>query len=201
MVDVYASFNELAAHEIEGQHYQIHVIDRGSSILILAPHGGHIEPGTLQIGKALADDYYSFYGFESLEKRGRTTSLHITSSRFDEPRALDLLSRADLAISVHGRKDKDDAQTLWVGGLHECLRDRLVFLLNVACIPAKAVGAGHSLSGRDPKNICNQGRLGAGVQFELPARLRQRLLLERQLLAQFKETLRHALQEELLALD
>ena len=201
MVDVYASFNELAAHEIEGQHYQIHVIDRGSSILILAPHGGHIEPGTLQIGKALADDYYSFYGFESLEKRGRATSLHITSSRFDEPRALDLLSRADLAISVHGRKDKDDAQTLWVGGLHECLRDRLVFLLNVACIPAKAVGAGHSLSGRDPKNICNQGRLGAGVQFELPARLRQRLLLERQLLAQFKETLRHALQEELLALD
>ena len=201
MVDVYASFNELAAREIEGQHYQIHVIDRGSSILILAPHGGHIEPGTLQIGKALADDYYSFYGFESLEKRGRATSLHITSSRFDEPRALDLLSRADLAISVHGRKDKDDAQTLWVGGLHECLRDRLVFLLNVACIPAKAVGAGHSLSGRDPKNICNQGRLGAGVQFELPARLRQRLLLERQLLAQFKETLRHALQEELLALD
>ena len=201
MVDVYASFNELAAREIEGQHYQIHVIDRGSSILILAPHGGHIEPGTLQIGKALADDYYSFYGFESLEKRGRATSLHITSSRFDEPRALDLLSRADLAISVHGRKDKDDAQTLWVGGLHECLRDRLVFLLNVACIPAKAVGAGHSLSGRDPKNICNQGRLGAGVQFELPARLRQRLLLERQLLAQFKETLRHALQQELLALD
>ena len=201
MVDVYASFNELAAREIEGQHYQIHVIDRGSSILILAPHGGHIEPGTLQIGKALADDYYSFYGFESLEKRGRATSLHITSSRFDEPRALDLLSRADLAISVHGRKDKDDAQTLWVGGLHECLRDRLVFLLNVACIPAKAVGAGHSLSGRDPKNICNQGRLGAGIQFEMPARLRQRLLLERQLLAQFKETLRHALQQELLALD
>ena len=81
MVDVYASFNELAAHEIEGQHYQIHVIDRISSILILAPHGGHIEPGTLQIGKALADDCYSFYGFESLEKRGRATSLHITSSR------------------------------------------------------------------------------------------------------------------------
>ena len=201
MVDVYASFNELAAHEIEGQHYQIHVIDRGSPILILAPHGGYIEPGTLEIGEALAADCYSFYGFESLEKRRHATSLHLTSSRFDEPRALDLLSRVDLAISVHGRKDKEDSQTLWVGGLHERLRDRLVFLLNAACIPAKAVGAGHALSGRDPKNICNQGRFGAGVQFEMPARLRQRLVLERQLLSQFKEILRQALQQELFAVD
>ena len=106
MVDVYASFNELAAQEIEGEHYQIHVIDRGSPILILAPHGGYIEPGTLQIGKALAADCYSFYGFESLEKRRRAESLHITSSRFDEPRALDLLRRADLARSARRRRSR-----------------------------------------------------------------------------------------------
>lgn len=201
MVDVYANFLDLAAHKIEAGHYQIHVIDRSSPILILAPHGGHIEPGTLQIGKALAADCYSFYGFESMEKRGRATSLHITSSSFDEPRAIDLISRADLAISVHGRKDKEDAHTLWVGGLHERLRDRLVFSLNAASIPAKTVDSGHSLSGRDPKNICNQGRFGPGVQFEITARLRQRLILERQLLYQFTEILRHILKQGLLVVD
>jgi phage replication-related protein YjqB (UPF0714/DUF867 family) len=201
MIDVYASFADLAAQEIEGLHYQIHIIDRDARTLILAPHGGHIEPGTLQIGKALAGNCYSFYGFESLEKRLRTANLHITSSRFDEPRALELLHRADLAISVHGRKDKEDADAIWVGGLHERLRDRLVLFFNDAAIPAKAVGAGHSLSGRDPKNICNRGRFGAGVQFEIPARLRQKLVMEQKRLSQFTEILHHALQQEPLALE
>lgn len=39
MIDVYASFADLAAQEIEGLHYQIHIIDRDARTLILAPHG------------------------------------------------------------------------------------------------------------------------------------------------------------------
>lgn len=178
MPDKYENFAALAANEMEGVHYRIHLAARPSPLAVLAPHGGHMEPGSRQIAQAIAGARFSFYCFESLEKRARGQGLHITSTRFDEPRAMALLAASDIAIGVHGRKDKDDPVAVWVGGLHEPFRDAISDMLERAGFAAKPVGEGHPLSGRDATNICNRGRLGAGVQLEMPARLRQALVAD-----------------------
>ena len=50
MSDRYASYVQLAESEREGQDYSVRVEgDRSSAILVLAPHGGSIEPGTSEL--------------------------------------------------------------------------------------------------------------------------------------------------------
>lgn len=178
MIDRYENFAALAAQEREGTHYRVHAIQRHSPVLIMAPHGGFIEPGTHYVADYLAGDRHSCYVFETLEPRARGKGMHITSRRFDEPRALALVTAAQIVVTVHGRKDKDDAWSAWVGGLHDPLRDAITAALDEAGLAAKAVGDGHPLAGRDADNICNRGRAGAGIQLELPARLRQLLVAD-----------------------
>ncbi|MGD9544576.1 MAG: poly-gamma-glutamate hydrolase family protein [Methylocystis sp.] len=172
MADQYDSFITLAAHEIEGVDYRIRVEDRASPFVILAPHGGWIEPGTSEIAAAIAAERLSLYCFEGLTSRSSGARLHVTSTRFDEPRALRLVAASEVAVGVHGRKDMGDQASIWVGGLHERLRDAICEALATSGFTAKVVGGGHRLSGRDPANICNRGRRGAGVQLELPKALR-----------------------------
>ena len=88
MSDLYDSYADLAAGEAEGIHYRIRVIDRASPIAVVAPHGGRIEAGTSQTAALIAADIFSLYCFEGLVAGRR---LHITSARFDEPRALALV--------------------------------------------------------------------------------------------------------------
>ena len=178
MADRYENFAHLARHEREGRDYRIHAVARASPVLVLAPHGGFMEPGTHLIAAFIAGERHACYAFETLARRDRAKSMHITSARFDEPRALALLATAEIAIGVHGRKDKEDPHAIWVGGLHEPLRDAIARELSVAGVDTKIVGDGHPLAGRDPQNICNRGRRGAGVQLEMPARIRQRIVSE-----------------------
>ncbi len=175
MADQYHSFAGLAAREIEGVHYRIRVIARESPIAVIAPHGGFIEPGTSEVAAAIADETHSLYCFEGLTMRARGDGLHITSTRFDEPQALRLATQAEIVIGVHGRKNGADPATVWVGGLHEELRDIVGAALHAGGFHARAVGEGHRLAGRNPANICNKGRRGAGVQLELPRALRNDL--------------------------
>lgn len=172
MADKYESFAALAAGEIEGVHYRIRIAARPSPVAVIAPHGGFIEPGTSEAATAIAYENYSIYCFESLTMRARGDGLHITSTRFDEPQALRLLENSEIAIGVHGRKNGADEASVWVGGLHEPLRDVICATLLEYGFLAKTVGDGHPLAGRDPANICNRGRRGAGVQLELPRALR-----------------------------
>jgi phage replication-related protein YjqB (UPF0714/DUF867 family) len=172
MADRYSDFAALAAREKEGVDYVIRWASRGSRIAIVAPHGGHIEPGTSEATLAIAHDCFSFYCFESLTRRAKGDGLHITSTRFDEPQALRLVAATEIVVGVHGRKDGSDDASIWVGGRHEPLRDAISAALVESGFRAKAVGEGHPLAGRDPANICNRGRRGAGVQLELPRALR-----------------------------
>jgi phage replication-related protein YjqB (UPF0714/DUF867 family) len=172
MADQYHSFAALSAREREGVHYRVRVTLRPSPIAILAPHGGWIEPGSSEAAEAIAGESFSFYCFESLMKRDKGDGLHITSTRFDEPRALQVVEAAHVVVGVHGRKDGSDEASIWVGGLHEALRDLVCMALVDSGFRAKPVGEGHPLAGRDPTNICNRGRAGAGVQLELPRALR-----------------------------
>ncbi len=193
MADRYDSFAALAAREIEGVDYRICVTERASPVAIIAPHGGLIEPGTSQIAAAIAADRFSLYCFEGLN-RANSARLHITSSRFDEPRALALVSASELAIGIHGRKDRGDDASIWVGGLHEALRDAICEALAKAGFKAKAVGDGHRLAGRSPANICNRSSIGAGVQLEVPKTLRMALVNEARDRAAFATTVCDALE-------
>lgn len=165
MSDLYSSYAELSASEREGRDYRIHSIDRDSPIVIVAPHGGRIEPGTLEIARLLAADDLSLYCFESLSAR----RLHITSSRFDEPKAIALIEKSEIAVAVHGRADGGDARTIWMGGRHANIRDAVGAALERVGF---RTSTDHHMQGKHPGNICNRGRLRAGVQIELPRSLR-----------------------------
>src|SRR5208283_1153431 len=122
MSDQYASYAELAVCETEGVHYRIRMIERASPIVVVAPHGGRIEVGTSQTATLIAGEDFSLCCFEGLVSGRR---LHITSARFDEPKGLALVEASEIAIAIHGRADKGDHQTVWMGGLHHALRDEI----------------------------------------------------------------------------
>jgi phage replication-related protein YjqB (UPF0714/DUF867 family) len=191
MTDRYESFSALAAEETIDVHYRIWWADRGTPIVVLAPHGGSIEPGTSEIVVAIARDDYSLYCFEGLCPERPHGDLHITSSRFDEPQAVKLVASAETAIAIHGRLDRSDPQTIWMGGLDTLLRDAIASSLRRSGFPART--SGHPMSGRLVANICNRGSTRAGVQIEIPATLRDRLGCDPARLHLFASAVRGAL--------
>lgn len=77
-----------------------------------------------------------------------------------------------MVLAIHGERSLQDS--VFVGGRHpdfaEILRDELG--------PAGFRVEEHQnarLQGRDPRNICNRGRSGIGMQLELARGLRQTL--------------------------
>ena len=166
MIDLYQCYADLAAAESEGVHYRVRVVERASPIVVVAPHGGRIEPGTSETAALIAAGDFSLYCFESLVSGRR---LHLTSSRFDEPRGLALVEASEIPIAIHGRADGGDPRTIWMGGLHVDLRNAVGDSLERAGF---STSTDHHMQGKHPNNICNRGRLRAGVQIELPRSLR-----------------------------
>jgi phage replication-related protein YjqB (UPF0714/DUF867 family) len=188
MADRYPDFATLAAAHEQDKDYRITVQDRGTRVAILAPHGGTIEPETTSIARVVAGDDLSFYLFEALHA-GAHGDYHITSHRFDEPRALALVAGADTSIASHGRKD-DGTDTVWLGGRDEIQRDAVGDALRAAGFGAALNTA---LPGVHPSNICNRTRSGAGVQLELPRSLRRNLAEDGRMIARFSTALRAAI--------
>lgn len=171
MVDKYRNFDKLFASERRDVDFRVRCFDRKTAIVLMAPHGGHIEPETSSIAETIAGDQYSFYAFEGL--RARSRELHITSEHFDEPDALALLSGARTAITIHGRQDRGDPATIWLGGLDTELREAIARQLHAAGFEVTMQGA--SMPGVAKSNICNRGTSNMGVQLELPFSLRDDL--------------------------
>ena len=65
MKDKYKNFRELKVREVEDKAFSIRTIER--YVLIMAIHGGNIEPCTTQIAEAIAGKDYSLYSFEGLK--------------------------------------------------------------------------------------------------------------------------------------
>src|SRR5580704_3841422 len=99
MADKYRSFPELAAAETQGG-YEVRTRYSGAT-LILAPHGGGIEPGTSELAEAIAGDDHSLYLFEGMKQRNNR-DLHITSTNFDERECMTALHRSDRVVAIHG---------------------------------------------------------------------------------------------------
>ncbi|MEQ5826770.1 poly-gamma-glutamate hydrolase family protein [Sulfitobacter sp. NFXS29] len=188
MTDRFDNFADLSAEMTADLDYRIRAEDRGSAVVILAPHGGTIEPKTSLIAEAIAGSDYSYYLFEALNA-GAHGDFHITSHRFDEPQALQLVAEATLAVAIHGRKD-DGTETVWLGGRAEALRDAIGAALRDAGFDA---APNTTLPGVHETNICNRTRSGEGVQLELPRSLRRTLAEDADMLERFSLAVRGAL--------
>jgi phage replication-related protein YjqB (UPF0714/DUF867 family) len=188
MADKFRTFKELSENRRLGTDYRIRVKDRGTPFIILAPHGGWIEPGTTEIAEAIAGTDLSFYAFEAL-KNGSHGDLHITSHRFDEPQALDAVGRSQTAVAIHGRRDQGN-DAVWLGGRALALRDAIGTSLQNAGFEAEP---NDRLPGLEPKNICNRTLTREGVQLELPRTMRRQLTTHPELLFAFCQSVRKAL--------
>lgn len=168
----YENFKELQKYEKENCDFKIEHKDRGSNITIVAPHGGKIEDKTTEIAKLIAGDSFNYYSFIG-QKSNNNRDLHITSHKFDEPRALELVCKLKHVIAIHGCKDKQDrisyGKKIFIGGLDENLIDKLQEALKNASLPVSFL---LKFAGKEKNNICNRGTLGKGVQFELTSSAR-----------------------------
>jgi phage replication-related protein YjqB (UPF0714/DUF867 family) len=163
-------FADLTKVYTEGTDFRVHLQRRpASTVAIVAPHGGPIESGTSEIARAIAGDEFNLYLFEGCRPSGNYEALHLTSHWFDEPRCLELLAQCDHVLTIHGCRG-DTAQVL-IGGLDADLKDAVAEATGATGIAVRT--SDHAYMGREPKNICNRGRRGVGVQLELTRALRR----------------------------
>jgi phage replication-related protein YjqB (UPF0714/DUF867 family) len=189
----YLSFKELADCEKEGRDYRIRIELRDPRVLIMAPHGGKIEPTTDEIAEAIAGTSYSLYSFEGLKTDGNSV-LHIESHLFDEPRALEVVEKAEIVITVHGQIDQKE-EFVMVGGLNDSLGLATKQEVEAAGFQTRPPTEG--LMGTDPQNICNRGRLKQGVQLEVSRKIRDSFRTDKDHLRLFTNAVRWAIQSYL----
>lgn len=165
-MDRYTDFKTLAANETENVDFRIRLQYLNSPVSVIAPHGSRIEPNTARIARQIAGNQYNCYCFEGL-KPSNNKVLHITSHRFDEPKAIDLISASDIVVTIHACRDKQDI--VYIGGLFRDLGREIKMQLTDAHIPA----AEHkTYKGVHPDNICNRSRIKKGVQLEISRSIR-----------------------------
>src|SRR5258708_1525774 len=98
--------------------------------LLVAPHGGAIEPGTTEIMRAAARlGPWAYYHFDGRLRRGNWEQLHIASTLFDEPTLLEMLPQSRIVLSFHG-EGIGKSRVIYVGGLYRQGRKVLLAHLN-----------------------------------------------------------------------
>jgi phage replication-related protein YjqB (UPF0714/DUF867 family) len=190
MTSSYKSFKELREREEEGRDYRIRMTPKDGQVLVMAPHGGKIEPGTAEIAEAIAGPDYSFYSFEGLKADGNSV-LHVESHLFDEPRALEAIEKAYIVITIHGQLNRKDAFVM-IGGLNDGLGSEIKRGLEASGFQTRPPTEG--LEGIDPMNICNRGGVKQGVQLEMSRKVRELLRTNRDQLHSFADAVRKAIQ-------
>ncbi|MDG4884066.1 poly-gamma-glutamate hydrolase family protein [Mesorhizobium sp. WSM4884] len=182
----------MKAAKIENIDYRI-VVRRGGrtgSAIVMAPHGGKIEPRTSLITETIAGRDLDMYCFEGLMPESNR-ELHITSRNFDEESALELLRTKSTVVAIHGRQDRHDPSTVYLGGKDVALVSVIAWRLQEADFQAKKDN--HPFPGIQDSNIVNRGLRGKGAQLEVPLSLRRRLGSEPELLERFCGAVRKAI--------
>jgi phage replication-related protein YjqB (UPF0714/DUF867 family) len=192
MVDRFQSYQELCKVYKKSKDFDVRVKGTESSVAIIAPHGGQIEPATSEIAEKIAGESYNLYCFEGRMPKNNG-QLHITSHNFDEPICLQLVAQCDLVLAIHGRQDKGNPQTVFLGGLDIQLVTSIAGRLNGAQFSSECHG--HAFPATRPTNICNRGRTSRGAQLELPYTLRMELLNNQALLRKFSLAIRAAIHD------
>jgi len=170
-MDSYSDFSELRQNEKEGEDYVILCRETNSKIAVIAPHGGGIEPGTVDIADAVAGSEHTFYAFKGIKKTGNRI-LHINSNKYDEPEGLRISKHAHIVVSIHGCRGRKEM--VLIGGKNRKLKQIFMFQLREAGFNA-VVSEVCGLLGKNPKNICNRCKSGKGVQLEISRGLREKM--------------------------
>lgn len=187
--DTYISFSEMAQHHLAGTDYKIIIKNQHPTHTVLAIHGGHIETGTSEIAQALASNNFNLYLFEGLKKE--SWNLHITSTHYDEPMALNLVGRSNSCISIHGFKNSS-ASEVCLGGLDTELLKKVYTELNkTGLIQQNEVNPCRKFYAISRSNIVNRC-LNHGVQIEMSAQLRKRLVENKNEMDLFVEAIKKA---------
>ena len=168
VTDKYTSFADLRGSEPKAS-FAIDVEARPEShVIVIAPHGGQIEVRTSEIAGRIAGSDFSYYSFTGA-KPDHNRDLHITSHRFDEPMAVALVARHRWVVSIHGCRG--DMPRVLLGGLDLDLVRDVSARLTSRDIDAQIIG--HPFEGKEPRNICNRGATGRGLQIELTMPFRE----------------------------
>lgn len=192
--------------------YTINVDDVGGDGVVLSIHGGSIEPYTSELAQQVADKLtwkrYDFFGHAtplcsdecsndaSKNRIINFRNLHITSTEFNDERALTLVKNNSRTVSVHGYSPRrtDDRKQICVGGRNtdtnaENRPNRqaarfIEYINNQSGLDLKAINARKkniglpcgeaivgttefkALRGSAKKNIVNQNPSHEGLQLE-----------------------------------
>ncbi len=155
--------------------------------IVLALHGGGIEPGTSEIALAVAGYHpatfahasdcfglHDLWIFEGL-LADCNSKLHVTSTHYDDPIALKLVQISKRCLSLHGLSDTAANGKIQIGGLDTELMNIVLEELTAAGIPAATSNDDADTNGNNPENICNKTTTGAGVQLEMGKTYRESL--------------------------
>lgn len=167
------SYDEILERKyVPGRDFRIEFGDSNvDRCLLIAPHGGGIEPGTSEIMRAVAElGGWAWYEFAGFLRQGNKEALHLRSTNFNEPTLLGLLPRTSFVVAFHGANESD-APVVYVGGKLELGREAIAKSINAASgehgiRAAAANDASAHLGGLEDSNITNGGRLAKGVQLE-----------------------------------
>jgi phage replication-related protein YjqB (UPF0714/DUF867 family) len=154
--------------------------------IVLALHGGGIEPGTSEIALAVAGYHpatfalatdclglHDLWIFEGL-LADQNSQLHVTSTNYNDPIALKLVQISRRCLSLHGLSGAPGSADIQIGGRDTELSSIVLEELTAAGISA-AIRGDANTNGSDPKNICNKTTISAGVQLEMVATFRESL--------------------------
>ncbi|WP_101842564.1 poly-gamma-glutamate hydrolase family protein [Halobacillus sp. Marseille-P3879] len=160
----FCSFEELNEEYEEGKDWEIlKSTDGDEQWLVSAIHGGGIEEVTSSLTEAVAGSSYPFYTFKGRLTSNNFSNLHITSTRFDEPQALEMVSNTNHHIAIHGASG-EEAKTM-IGGMDKELKEAVRKHLEEKGF--KVTEAPDHLNGDHPDNYTNQTKKGQGVQIEI----------------------------------
>ncbi len=168
-----AGYADIERLYLEGRDYHVVWRQGASGVLIMAPHGGGIEPGTHCIARAVAGTDHGYYAFIGTLTVGNR-AIHLPSTRFDEPRAMTLATGASVLVVIHGCREPQ--RIVFIGGRDASLRRSMAEQLFEAGIRA---AESEKYPGRHPRNLCNRFPSVRGVQLELSTSLRDSFTAEK----------------------
>lgn len=200
-MDKYNNFSDMVLNE--SNHLDYLIQNRGSDVSIISIHGGEIEPGTTELTLSIAKDDFNYYSLIGDKEDTKDVDMHITSTRFDDKRCLEIVENSDVCVSLHGCIGKE--KEIILGGWDYLLRDTIYNTLKkhfndlFNIIQTEPT---HKFSALSMNNIANRTRTQKGVQMEFSQGFRKlfisdlkrtRTIINQDFLNDFSEIIRESI--------
>jgi phage replication-related protein YjqB (UPF0714/DUF867 family) len=182
---------------LANRDYTVTVANVGSPVTVLSFHGGRIERHTSEISAQLQQlNRWNRYDLQAhgtetcLVGQSNYQRLHITSTRFDDPVAVNLVSQFPKTVAIHGYDRPYPKGTICVGGADRVqiqtfinqVNQQKALLPNYDLRPVNAPQLTnpeedcYDLKGQSMRNLVNRNSRGKGLQLELSQQLRADLV-------------------------